>query len=356
MIKEYLPLVLIVIGLVNITIIFYFRYFVNKVMKSLSQVILLNKELFYNIEDFLRKVAPILYDMDIKDYGYYIYFQDKVIASKIQIDCKNTISETISVNDNKVILTLCPNRYIGENKDKFNIILKTLALVVQEDLLIKSESTTKSFLNISKFHTFILHDIKNISQFFNTLQYNIDKCKTQDDKNRLFDYLKSSNKLLNNKSSKIVKLLEQNSVELDYDEKNDIGLKVLIQKIVFMYNLSIYIKGDAIIKENEILLQMVFENIIKNIVDKKKKEKDIKVSINIFKKEDNIIVSIIDDGSPIDNLNKIFTPFYTTKKSGLGIGLYKVQTLLKQIDANLEVSNLENGVEFKIKFIKYKEI
>ena len=352
--QEHLPFILIFIGLLSISIIYYFKYMVNKVMILLSQAIALNKKLNYDVEDFLENIGDILYKLDFKDYGYKIYFLNKIVKHKKIISCKIVLTQTIKSGDYKVVLELCPNNYKGEKKDKFKIILNVLSIIIQENLMIKTESINKSFLNISKYHTFILHDVKNISQFFHTLQYNIDQCETQEDKNRLFEYLKSSNKLLDNKSSKIVKLLEQNSLELEYDTTTKISLNSFIKKIAIVYSLDVIVEGDASITQNDILLQLVFDNILKNIVDKIKIQKDIKVTINILNEEDFIVVSIIDSGTHIENINKIFEPFYSTKESGLGVGLYTVSTLLNKIDAKIEVSNSKLGVEFKIIFNKDK--
>ena len=250
--EEFLPEIFIAIGVINMIIIYYLRYQFNKTTYSLSKIITLNKELNYDIEKLLPKVGQILQELDISDYGYKIYFLDELILVK-ETENKHAafiLKDSVNVGDYKVILTLHPKHYIGENKNKYDLIFKTLKLILQEDLHIKSESVNKSFENLSKFHTFLLHDTKNIAQFFHTLKFNIENCKTQNDQNRLFDYLKSSTNTLDKKTSRILKIIEQTSNENIYSEKVSINIKKLIQDIVNMYKLPCSIEGEAIIKSN----------------------------------------------------------------------------------------------------------
>ena len=92
---------------------------------------------------------------------------------------------------------------------------------------------------------------------------------------------------------------------------------------------------------------MVFENLIKNLYEKKQKEKDIKIYIKIHTEKELICISFEDTGSKVKEPNRIFEPFYTTKSEGLGIGLYKVKTLLSNINATIKITN-EPNVKFEI--------
>lgn len=341
---------LILIGSINILIVLYFRRLINTTLNATSKLIKVNENVDYNIEDFLIKMEDTLKSIGIEDYGYTIFFFNNILSKKEVLTNKRHIKKKIKVDEYSVELLLLPSVYQGENKEKYNIFIKILIILIKTNLLLKTKSVDKSFLNISKYHTFILHDMKNISQFFTTLQYNIDKTNTEEEKERLFNYLKSSVDFMNDKIPNVLTILEQNNAESLYEEKSIINLKTLLKKIIFLYDINIQIEGEEKIIENELLIQLVFENMIKNIVDKTQKEPKIKAKISIYKEKEEIIVTFCDSGSKIKNINKIFEPFYTTKNNGLGIGLYKVKTLLNQIDANIEVNNFISTVEFKIFF------
>ncbi len=97
---------------------------------------------------------------------------------------------------------------------------------------------------------------------------------------------------------------------------------------------------------NQNEFEQVILNIIKNSFDIKK---DALVQICI----DRAVISIKDDcgGIKEQNLQKIFEPYFSTKNSSDGIGLYIAKMIIEQeMKGVLEVKNKENGVEFTIQF------
>lgn len=94
---------------------------------------------------------------------------------------------------------------------------------------------------------------------------------------------------------------------------------------------------------NNVLLQWVFENLIKNSLDAIDKDKGIiEISSDSYHKRDEVLVTYKDNGKgiPKKERNRIFQPGYTTKKHGWGLGL----TLIKRI--------IEDYHEGKIKLKK----
>jgi two-component system nitrogen regulation sensor histidine kinase GlnL len=103
-------------------------------------------------------------------------------------------------------------------------------------------------------------------------------------------------------------------------------------------------------------LKQVFLNIIKNSVQAIQKGGTIEVSTRWItgyklKGEKAISVEIRDTGSGISKeiLQKISTPFYTTKKEGSGLGLFiAYQIIAKHGGAIFVESELEKGTVFKV--------
>ncbi len=91
---------------------------------------------------------------------------------------------------------------------------------------------------------------------------------------------------------------------------------------------------DCTVKANPILMEWVFENLIKNAVDAIKGEGKIIVATK--KIGNKVAIDIIDNGKGIakTNFKTVFEPGYTTKERGWGLGL----TLTKRI-----VEDYHNG-------------
>jgi len=86
-------------------------------------------------------------------------------------------------------------------------------------------------------------------------------------------------------------------------------------------------------------------------------EKSGKIIINCYEEDNNIFIDVIDEagGIPFENPNKVFEPYFTTKDTGTGIGLYMSKMIIDQdMNGLLSVENIENGVKFKIKLPKEK--
>lgn len=104
-------------------------------------------------------------------------------------------------------------------------------------------------------------------------------------------------------------------------------------------------------------LNQVFLNIIVNaahaISDSEKKEEGI-ITIKTDQDDDNIIISISDNGCGIPDKikDKIFDPFFTTKEVGRGTGqglAISYNVISEKHSGTLEIESTENkGTTFKI--------
>ena len=133
---------------------------------------------------------------------------------------------------------------------------------------------------------------------------------------------------------------------------------LLLKDILIKNNIQIEIIGDttATIKVNPSEFKHIIINILNNAKDAfnnqniDKENRQIKFEIN---KESNNIILLIEDnagGIPVDIINRIFEPYFTTKNpdKGTGIGLYMVKQIAQKNHTDISVSNIQNGACFKI--------
>ncbi|MEW6616455.1 MAG: response regulator [Thermodesulfobacteriota bacterium] len=110
-----------------------------------------------------------------------------------------------------------------------------------------------------------------------------------------------------------------------------------------------------LIKGNKFQLEQVFINIIINASHavEKTTNKELIVETDLSSDGHSIEVTISDTGCGIkeENLEKIFSPFFTTKEGekGKGLGLSIVKTFVEKHQGRIEVkSKLDKGTSFKI--------
>ena len=97
-------------------------------------------------------------------------------------------------------------------------------------------------------------------------------------------------------------------------------------------------------------------SIINNARDSilKKREKEYfqgKITIDTFYENENIYISIKDNGTGIkkENLEKIFEPFFTSKENGDGFGLYMVKLIVEdKMNGTIKALEQENGANIII--------
>lgn len=120
-------------------------------------------------------------------------------------------------------------------------------------------------------------------------------------------------------------------------------------EIITNLNSTPYISG------NNVLLQWVFENLIKNSLDAIDKDKGIiEISSDYSHRKDEVVVTYEDNGRGISRKerNKIFQPGYTTKKHGWGLGLTLIKRIVEDYhEGKVRLKNTSSeGTTFEIIF------
>jgi len=119
--------------------------------------------------------------------------------------------------------------------------------------------------------------------------------------------------------------------------------------------------NNTLINGDEDQLKRVLFNLIKNseeaFLDKIEKDLNFKgnIDIEINDNNDYIIIRLSDNGTGITDTKKAMTPYFTTKKTGTGLGLPIVTKIINEHSGSFSMKNKQNGIgtEVKISFPKY---
>jgi signal transduction histidine kinase len=96
-------------------------------------------------------------------------------------------------------------------------------------------------------------------------------------------------------------------------------------------------------------LQQVLVNLIKNAAQAMSTGGTL--TLQTGETSDDVWVSVTDTGGgiPQEQINRIFEPFYTTKKKGTGLGLMIVQRIVRAHNGRIELdSHVGRGTSFRI--------
>lgn len=145
-------------------------------------------------------------------------------------------------------------------------------------------------------------------------------------------------------------------------EKREFDLSLLIQDIIYFIKeqtdssgikLKYNINKDIKLRGNMGDFKRAVLNILINAIDAldSVRETDRLITVDLSKRDDQIHLKITDNGPGMDieEKERIFTPYYTTKKKGTGLGLYIAQKIISDHNGNIKVSSGHNkGTTFDI--------
>ncbi|WP_020526429.1 sensor histidine kinase [Flexithrix dorotheae] len=101
------------------------------------------------------------------------------------------------------------------------------------------------------------------------------------------------------------------------------------------------------------LIEQILINLITNGIHALEREENPKIKLSVAKSGENTILEVADNGKGIekDKLDKIFIPFYSTRKGGSGIGLSLSKNIMNLHGGALEVySEKGQGSRFSLVF------
>ena len=99
----------------------------------------------------------------------------------------------------------------------------------------------------------------------------------------------------------------------------------------------------------------VITNLLKNAFQAIPEDRTPDIKVSISEKDDNVNISISDNGYGISKTDteKIFEPSFTTKSSGMGLGLSMIKSIITAYNGNITFSSKSNvGTTFNINFPK----
>jgi len=113
--------------------------------------------------------------------------------------------------------------------------------------------------------------------------------------------------------------------------------------------------------ENEIIARLdrtqlirVVTNLVKNAIQSIETEQHVKeILVTVYKENKNVYISVKDNGKGVSEENKlrIFEPKFTTKSSGMGLGLPIIKNIIENYNGTITFKSEQGkGTEFLVSF------
>ena len=116
-------------------------------------------------------------------------------------------------------------------------------------------------------------------------------------------------------------------------------------------------KEEIIAKLDRTQLIRVVTNLIKNGIQaiSELQPEEPRIEVNVFSENNFAVISVMDNGIGVadENKDKVFEPKFTTKTSGMGLGLAMVKKIVEAYEGDITFSSVEGkGTTFKVRFPK----
>jgi len=307
----------------------------------------------------LRDVIDSLHD------GLMVYGEDDVI-----LECNNSMTKILNLSRHDIInkkfeelIELKPYLEHVNDKESFKlaqshylVMLRRLETLSDMKLFIIEDYTERhkyelisrqdaKMIAVGELSAGLAHEIQNPLGLIKNYLFVLAKRYDDDLSLHAISVIDDSVKRIHNLISNLL-----NFSRLSKDDNKEVNIDVLFNSIIALESknlndndvkLSVVMPDDMPDKLllNEDVLRLGLINLINNSIDSFDGtdiiERTIQISLKIVR--DKLIIDFQDNGKgiPSSELEKIFNPFYTTKDTGIGLGIYILASELRAIEGSI---------------------
>ncbi|MBI5740250.1 MAG: PEP-CTERM system histidine kinase PrsK [Nitrospirae bacterium] len=247
---------------------------------------------------------------------------------------------------------LARDEYNYEDYDLLKTLAKQATLAIMNAKLSEELTEAKEMEAVGRLSSFIIHDLKNAVSRLTLVAQNaeehIDNPEFQRDAIRA---VSNTSEKIGSIIGRLKNLPAKTELELEYSDLGGCVRAALTQlnmngapQVSFMETEPVYAKID---REE---IKKVIVNLVLNALEAAGDRGEIKIVVG--KENSGACIKVSDNGCGMSAdfiERKLFKPFQTTKKKGLGIGLYQCKTIIDAHCGKLNVESEEGkGTDFVI--------
>lgn len=151
--------------------------------------------------------------------------------------------------------------------------------------------------------------------------------------------------------SSFAEMPKQKREELDVVEVVRLAVDIFNEEYIHYFH-----EEDKLIAQlDKTQLIRIVTNLVKNATQSMEDIEDPKIEVKVKEDNDNVIISVADNGKGIleEDKNKVFEPKFTTKTSGMGLGLPMVKNIIEAYNGTITfTSEINKGTVFTVSIPK----
>jgi two-component system nitrogen regulation sensor histidine kinase NtrY len=266
------------------------------------------------------------------------------------------LQSLLKININNEILQIAINSTVTAIEDK------RIKIISLQD--IRNELEEKELDSWKKLISTLTHEIMNSITPITTLTVAIKRCFMQDGNikspekisvENIKDAFDSTN-IIEERSKGLISFVDKyrSITKLPVPSLARVPVSQLFSELEMLFKDTFELKKIRFVKEiipddlkitaDKKLMEQVLINLVTNSLDSMKNYKKGQIIFRAFEENDKVHIQIIDNGPgiPGDIIDNIFTPFYTTKEKGTGIGLSISRQIIRMHKGKIFISSVPN--------------
>ena len=151
--------------------------------------------------------------------------------------------------------------------------------------------------------------------------------------------------------SNFAKMPAQKNEMLNIVEVIDLATEIFTEPYVKFVSTE----KEIIAKFDRTQLIRVITNLVKNAIQALKEVEHPKILIDVYSEKSDVIITVTDNGCGIteEYKEKVFEPKFTTKSSGMGLGLPMIKKIIETYGGTIKFTSVKDkGTTFKVTFPK----
>lgn len=307
----------------------------------------------YNeLKSFSLKIGLVYFNIIIIA-TFFAYFLSRYITKPL-FQISNKLKElNLTKSKDKIILNK-PPKELAVLVDSYNLMIDQLE---NSALKLAKSERENAWREMAKQ---VAHEIKNpltpmrlsIQSFQRNFNSNSDDKKKKIDEfsNTLIQQIDVMSSIAN-AFSDFAKMPEQNKELLNLNELIQSALDIFDSNFINFISESDFI----LVNLDKAQFIRIITNLVKNAIQSIPEKRTPVIDIYLFENSDNVIIKISDNGCGISEeiKDKVFEPKFTTKSSGMGLGLSIISSIVKSFNGKIEFESKKDiGTTFSLTFPK----
>ncbi len=275
----------------------------------------------------------------------YITKSLKIISDKMQETQLNQRNEKIVIEDGSKEINLLIKSY-NNMVDKLEESATILAQSEREQAW--REMAKQVAHEIKNPLTPMRLTVQSFQRKFDSTDANISK--------KLDDYTKTILQQIDTMSS--VANAFSNFATMPAQQNETLNVVYIVKMALEIFNEDFIqfsaLEDEIIAKLDRTQLIRVITNLVKNAVQAIPEEQENKmVFVTVFRQDNEVKIAVKDNGKGIseENIERVFEPKFTTKSSGMGLGLAIIKNIIENYNGTITFDTQSNeGTEFLVSF------